>query len=650
MSTENTLGKELKWVAVFRVTADGSEKKAFRIHKERIILGSMPSADIRVAGEKISPIHAIIEWSEKGAVIFDLASESGTRVNNEPSITRELKSGDKIQIGNAEIAYSQEELSALIPKFNPKPAGNRKLFAETEEELAPLMLESESGVEDIFAYPPRGERALEVVMSWMSVILDIEHYIKEKEVVLGNAPFVAPENIKLVTRVGAEYFLQLDSKMTGVVQRKGELTTIENLAKSGSQAPFRSGDFAKISVGEMSFYLSFSDAPPYIKKKQWVERDPFFYKTLITSLLVSAVILFSMFKIQINPEITSEEVPERIATILYQPEKYPPKPKIVEPPTKPEPKKEEVKQPPKPKRVEIDLKPKPVDEKKPIPKTMNVSKKAEAAKPKAVSKSEAKAKEGEGAKAKGKEGTRGTKNAAKGETHQTKAFRPSPMAGTGRGGGKSQARPEEGNVDLMAGEGARIDNILGNAAEKIGKSGSRLKGFGGFDTEGNGGLGAAGIGKGGGGSAESLGGLGKKGIGGGRVGTGAGAAGNGAGLVGGKSRVAIRSGGPEETVVMGAMDYDAINAAILAHRDEFRLCYERELNAENPDLGGRVTTNFVIGSSGRVSTAAVLSSSLKNANAERCILEVIKRIDFPKPNGGGEVSVNYPFRYSAGGK
>jgi len=134
------------------------------------------------------------------------------------------------------------------------------------------------------------------------------------------------------------------------------------------------------------------------------------------------------------------------------------------------------------------------------------------------------------------------------------------------------------------------------------------------------------------------------------VGTGAGAVGNGAGLVGGKTRIDIRSGGPEETVVMGALDYDAINAAILAHKDEFRLCYEREINAEHPNLAGRVGTNFVIGASGRVSTAAVLSSSLKNANTEQCILEVIKRIDFPKPRGGGEVSVNYPFRYSSGAK
>jgi hypothetical protein len=125
-----------------------------------------------------------------------------------------------------------------------------------------------------------------------------------------------------------------------------------------------------------------------------------------------------------------------------------------------------------------------------------------------------------------------------------------------------------------------------------------------------------------------------------------GAAGNGTGIVGGQARVAIRSGGTEETVVMGTIDADAVEAALLAHKDEFRLCYEREINAENPTLAGRVSTTFVIGSGGRVTEAGVESTTIHNANVERCVLAVIKRIDFPAPRGGGVVQVSYPFKYS----
>ena len=101
---------------------------------------------------------------------------------------------------------------------------------------------------------------------------------------------------------------------------------------------------------------------------------------------------------------------------------------------------------------------------------------------------------------------------------------------------------------------------------------------------------------------------------------------------------------------MGSIDADAIDAAIRAHQDEFRLCYEREINAEHPNIGGRVGTTFVIGGTGRVNEAGIESTSLKNANVERCIVTVIKRIDFPMPRGGGIVQVSYPFKFSPVGK
>jgi hypothetical protein len=178
-----------------------------------------------------------------------------------------------------------------------------------------------------------------------------------------------------------------------------------------------------------------------------------------------------------------------------------------------------------------------------------------------------------------------------------------------------------------------------------------LKGFGNFGTYGGGGLALSGSGKGGGGDADLLGGLGNKGTGGGRVGTGRGATGTGNGIIGGQARMtAIRVGGAEESIVMGAIDKDAVLAAILAHKDEFRLCYEREVNAENPKLAGTVLTSFVIGSSGRVTQAGIESTSLKNANTERCVITVLKRIDFPMPRGGGIVETKFPFKFSAVGK
>jgi outer membrane biosynthesis protein TonB len=413
-------------------------------------------------------------------------------------------------------------------------------------------------------------------------------------------------------------------------------------------------------VGDVAFYLSFTESPPRLKPGRLVEHDPVFWKTLAGSLICTGVLISSMMNIKLPQELEAEQVPERIATILYQPEKFsaklPVKP-VVKPSVPVEAKPEQPKPAKKPELTKVDIKPSASAPSKSVPKEMGVggSKsqvKASGAKLPTKTRAESMAKEGEGARAAGKEGSRGSKKAVPGKSPQELAQRPSPQGGKGVGGGGATQVKDVGNADLLKGASSKILDILGNSAARLGKDGERLKGFGGFTTQGNGGAALSGTGAGGGGNAETLGagGLGQKGRGGGRVGTGLGAAGEGSGIIGGRSRVLIRSGGPEEAVVVGAVDASAIEAALLAHRDEFRLCYEREINAENPNLSGRVGTSFVIGPQGRVTEAGVASTSLNHAPTERCILTVIKRIDFPVPRGGGMVQVSYPFKFSPAGR
>jgi outer membrane biosynthesis protein TonB len=512
-------------------------------------------------------------------------------------------------------------------------------------------------------------------MSWRGTILDVEHFVSEKAVTIGNLrrsdfgipPILGSGQYAIVNRQGEKFTLNLDPKMGGVMQRQGRLQRVDDVRQQavptprGYQVPLEKDDFAKVTLGEVDFYLSFTDAPPRLRMRRLMERDAFFLKILVSSMLLTGVTITGLMTARVPQTLEAEQLPERIATILYQPEKYhqikppvttAPAPKVEEeekePPKKVEPPK------PKPEPVKLDIKPNPIKTPRPVPKEMDTGSSAkqhakkEQKKPKA-SKGQGEAREGAGAKAKGPEGTRGKPKAAPGKEHQTAAARPSPQAGKGAGSGNSQVR-DEGNVDLLKGASSKIQNLLGNSAAQLGKGGQRLQGFGAFNTQGEGGLALSGDGKGGGGDAASLGGLSDHGRGGGRVGTGQGAAGNGSGIIGGRTRVAIRSGGPEEAVVMGSIDADAVEAALLAHKDEFRLCYEKEINAEHPYLSGRVGTSFTIGSSGRVTEAGIESSTLKNANAERCIVTVIKRIDFPIPRGGGIVQVTYPFKFSSTGK
>jgi Gram-negative bacterial TonB protein C-terminal len=60
------------------------------------------------------------------------------------------------------------------------------------------------------------------------------------------------------------------------------------------------------------------------------------------------------------------------------------------------------------------------------------------------------------------------------------------------------------------------------------------------------------------------------------------------------------------------------------------------------DEKATVRTSFVINESGAVARAHVRSSTLDDEDFERCVLDTLSKLVFPKPRGGGPVLVLYP--------
>jgi len=94
--------------------------------------------------------------------------------------------------------------------------------------------------------------------------------------------------------------------------------------------------------------------------------------------------------------------------------------------------------------------------------------------------------------------------------------------------------------------------------------------------------------------------------------------------------------------VDGALDADIIRRIVRAHINELRHCYKTGL-VKDPKLAGEVTLHFVIGSKGKVGVSVVETTTLKDIGVANCMAKAVKRWTFPKPRGGGEVKVSYPF-------
>ncbi len=158
-----------------------------------------------------------------------------------------------------------------------------------------------------------------------------------------------------------------------------------------------------------------------------------------------------------------------------------------------------------------------------------------------------------------------------------------------------------------------------------------------------GGLGLSGTGRGGGGAGESTIGLGNLGT----IGHAAGGSyGRGSGGLRGRSAdvARIRTGSP---AVQGSLSREVIRRVIRRHVNEVRFCYEQELSAR-PDLAGTVTVQFVISPAGTVQSANLQTTTLQNPRVEGCITQAVRRWSFPAPDGGGTVSVSYPFILNSG--
>ncbi len=109
------------------------------------------------------------------------------------------------------------------------------------------------------------------------------------------------------------------------------------------------------------------------------------------------------------------------------------------------------------------------------------------------------------------------------------------------------------------------------------------------------------------------------------------------GLGEGKSKGVARSGNiefqesaplieVEESGGGGGRSQDAVAAIVARHTAAIQSCYQSEVR-RTPELKGKIVVRFVITPQGTVESATIVSSTLNNARAEKCVISRILRWD-----------------------
>lgn len=628
--------------------------------KKRILIGSSDTCDIRLKRGNVEPIHCLLELNDGDWKIFNLAPKSICRVNGKDIVSQVVKVGDKLLIGNREFALEEirkeappvrdevsstrsdmpslppvrksvtgqqvnEGLKKTLPFFEtPEIFVDRKQDTTSNHPLARVkdaqyteyIFEDQDEIYPIFKYSV-DKTAAEVVIIFKDKILSVDYIpLKNGKYYLSGvdnnrdvafAYLGKKEKMQILEVQNSEVYL---SEIPGFEHRKFSDATDKGLLLGKD-------DIHIFNHGDIQIYVRGDEAPPAVMSAPIMRRDPELKKYLLLCFLFMVFFVGAMNLYQVDKELEKEKAPERIATILYKPKKL----RISK---QNEVVKEIVKDKPElkktPEKSEVVVKDTAQKEEKSIgdvnsKSTNNNPKKGEPVKgPTNNVKTVTNTSKASGSP--NKSATKSTKKAVskpnnmKGnvDTYKSIDFSSSLSSLMAKGGSLSSATANSGvavsyedNNSLSSDESAQVQKA--NVSASVGSLTSQTKG-----------------------KLESS------------FGTN--------GLVQ-KKQVYI-AGVPYKEVILGSIDRNDIWRILLENVPQFQYCYQRELDSKSQALEGVLMLQFVIGPSGNVTRASATNKDNNLPIRTRdCVVNHLKTIQFPQPNGGSEVTVNTPLNLQA---
>jgi TonB family protein len=194
-----------------------------------------------------------------------------------------------------------------------------------------------------------------------------------------------------------------------------------------------------------------------------------------------------------------------------------------------------------------------------------------------------------------------------------------------------------GLIGAKGGAGDEVADVFGSGSS-VGDVSTDLSGTGGVGVAGSGSgvtRRGGGGGGGGGGGAADIGGL--ETGGGGAVSTGPRK----------RTKVSARVKADAISEVDGEIDKKGVARTIRRRSSAFQACYETALKT-NSKLRGKIVVEFTIDGSGRVADASVIKDGVGSPQVSKCVIGVLRRLRFPKPDDG-DVTISNAFVFTPGG-
>lgn len=602
--------------------------------KRNLLVGRAPVCDLVLRKEDLKPIHFVIEWMGEGS--FDPYQGIWSVVDishSEAVVKKQAYSGEAFILSEEPVTINDFEVSIEEEKLAASPISKGVIQRSLDIESIDIG-ERKSG----------SDRVLELVTynTEIDVITSVNHFNKN----------LLQKGIKIASLPKLVFTYSTQGSNILTIENQGEENVVDLYNRADRIIEKFQNQNDRLTVDEDDFYLLYSVENAYYIR--WVNKydvqppptawtkDP-----VVVTLLFVVAVMFTLgigIKFIETPVTTEIPKPQRVAKVEVidlaprGEEETPPLPVYEQ-----EVKKEELKAPPVEKKVE-EIKTEALPTDKPDQAQQKTTKTAEKAQQAAAKVTQQQGKRatiknvdenmelaqglnqkgeikdvntvgllgklggnkkvGSGISAEAVIAKVKPADSASGESGKVQVLQPPSGKINLTNSGKSQAQDDEGEGLAGATTTLKMDNIA-KGTKISGMSSSKATGSIGISAYG-------GNQKGGTDSIQSLGGS-----------------------------VALETKSME---VQGGLTKEQVRQAIADNKRALRNCHEQFLTYKK-DLGGRIVLRWKINGEGPVDTINTQATTTAYPNFDTCVVDVIKKIVFPKAPNGNSTIVIYPFLF-----